>query len=238
MIQQEGSMPMRIKNRFLLGRPLYPSGAEEALANVIHRAFIDIRHMVRYRKPLWLDSDHPGAQPTAYLQRIHMLSDLGDQLPSCLAAMVRRPRSRKNITWNLTYTWRTAGPNKRQWLRDAFAEVGYDHRHLFPDQGDHDSYDRAARSGKIRTARTAAEAELIALGYDKEAWEEDRWHTLEELPGGDGPRAHVIFTFTPRSRLARWRRRSSLTLAVDVETNRAVLTPKDPNHRRNDLVRV
>ncbi|MGW0811455.1 hypothetical protein [Nonomuraea sp. NPDC002799] len=225
-----------MRNRFLLGKPFYPSGGEEALVNVIHRAFMDIRCMVRYRKTLWLDSDNPGAESTAYLQRIHMLSDLGDQLPSCLAAMIRRPRSRKNITWNLTYTWRTAGPDKRQWLRDAFAEVGYDHHHLFPDQGDHDNYDGATKlGGKIRTARSAAEAELTALGYDKEAWEEDRWHTLEELPGGDGPRAHVIFTFTPRSRLARWRGRSPLTLAVDVETNRATLASKDLEHRRNDL---
>ncbi|WP_162642003.1 hypothetical protein [Streptosporangium sp. 'caverna'] len=231
-------MPVRIKNRFLLGRPLYPSGAEEALVNVIHRAFIDIRTMVWHRKPLWLNSDDPGAESTAYLQQIHMLSDLGDQLPSCLAAMLRRPRSRKEITWNLTYTWRTAGPDKRQWLRDVFAEVGYDHHHLFPDQGDHDKYDRATQLGKrIRTARSAAEAELTALGYDKKAWEEDRWHTLEELPGGDGPRAHVIFTFIPRSRLARWRGRSTLILAVDVETNQATLASKDPEHRRNGLVR-
>lgn len=80
--------------------------------------------MVRYRKPLWLDGDDPGPESTAYLQKIHMLSDLGDQLPSCLAAMVRRPRSPDNITWNLTYTWRTADPDKRRWLREAFAEDG------------------------------------------------------------------------------------------------------------------
>ncbi|MBB2742103.1 UNVERIFIED_ORG: hypothetical protein FHR35_001925 [Microbispora rosea subsp. rosea] len=217
------------------GRPLYPPGAEEALTCVIHRAFIDIRTMVWYRKPLRLDSDNPGPESTDYLQKIHMLSDLGDQLPSCLAAMLRRPRSPKDIAWNLTYTWRTASPEKRQWLRDTFAQVGYDHRHLFPDQGDYDKYDQATMLGKrIRTARTAAEAKLIAQGYDKEAWEEDRWHTLEEIPGPEGSRPHVIFTFSPRSRLARWWK-SPLTIAVDVETNQATPLLTDPKSRRDHL---
>ncbi|MGS2646970.1 hypothetical protein [Streptosporangium sp. LJ11] len=229
---------MRITNRFVPGRPPYPPGAEEALAHVIHRAFTDIRHMVRYRKPLWLDSDDPGPESTAYLQKIHMLSDLGDQLPSCLAAMVRRPRSPEKITWNLTYTWRTAGPDKRRWLREAFAQVGYDHRHLFPDRGDHDTYDQASRLGKwIRTARIAAEVELTACGYDRKVWEEDDWHRLEEIPGPDGPRPHVIFTFSARPRLARWLRKSSLIVAVDVETDQATLLPEDPEHVRNELIR-
>lgn len=229
---------MRIRNGFRLRQPPYPPGAEEALACVIHQAFIDIRHMVRYRKPLWRDSDDPGPESTAYLEKIHMLSDLGDQLPSCLAAMVRRPRSPEDIIWHLTYTWRTAGPDKRQWLRDAFAQVGYDHRHLFPDQGDFDKYDQVTMLGKrIRTARTAAEAELIAQGYDREAWEEDRWHTLKEIPGPDGPRPHVIFTFSARSRLTRWWKKSPLTLAVDVETNQATLLLQDPRRIRSHLAR-
>ncbi|GAA4571413.1 hypothetical protein [Planotetraspora kaengkrachanensis] len=215
---------MRIAERLRVWRPLYPPGAEEALALVIHRAFLDIRFMVRYRKPLWLDSDDPGPESGAYLQKIHMLSDLGDQLPGCLSAMVRRPRSRADIIWNLTYTWRTAGPDKRQWLREAFAHVGYDHRHLFPDHGDHDKYDQATMLGKeIRPARAAAEAVLIAQGYDKDAWTEDRWHTLEEIARPDGSRPHVIFKFSPKSRLARWRRKPPLTVAVDVETNETIM---------------
>ncbi|GAA3473350.1 hypothetical protein GCM10018965_079030 [Nonomuraea roseola] len=202
---------------------------------MIHRAFIEIRHMVRYRDPLWLDDAGVSPKAKEHLERIHMLSDLGDQLPGCLAAMVRRPRSRQRTHRNLTYTWRTAGPTKRQWLRDAFAQVGYDHRHLFPDQGDHDKYDQATLLGKgVRTARRAAEAELTFQGYDKEAWREDEWHTLEEVAGPDGLRPHVIFTFVARSRAARWRRRSPLTIAVDVETNRAVLLSRDPEHMRNE----
>ncbi|MET9064194.1 hypothetical protein [Streptosporangium sandarakinum] len=228
---------MRVRNRFSLKHSWYPPGAEEALAHVIHRAFIDIRHMVRYRKPLWLDSDEPGPESTAYLQKIYMLSDLGDQLPLCLAAMVRRSSSPEDIEQSLTHTWRTAGPDKRQWLREAFTQVGYDHRHLFPDRGDHDRYDQASRlGGRIRTARTAATAELIARGYDSKEWEEDRWHTLEEIPGADGPRPHVIFRFSARSRSARWLRKPPLVVAVDVDTNRATMLPEDPEHMRNDSV--
>ncbi|MFC7387999.1 hypothetical protein [Sphaerisporangium rhizosphaerae] len=154
------------------------------------------------------------------------LADLGDQLPGCLAAMVRRPGSREKIEWSLTYTWRTVGPDKRRWLREAFAQVGYDHRHLFPDHGDNDKYDQATKLGKrIRTARTAAEAELVAQGHDKQAWTEDDWHTLEEIARPDGLRPCVIFTFSPRSRLARRQRKSPLTVAVDVETNKAIMLP-------------
>ncbi len=44
----------------------------------------------------------------------------------------------ERISHALEWTWKTAGPAKRQWLRAAFANVGYDHRHLFSDQGDND----------------------------------------------------------------------------------------------------
>jgi hypothetical protein len=219
-------------------RTLYPPGAEEALALVIHRAFLEIRSMIRFRYPLWLEDAATSPKAKEYLHKIHMLSDLGDQLPGCLASMVRRPTSRQNISQNLTYTWRTAGPEKRQWLRMAFREVGYDHRHLFPDQGDNDKYDQASVFGeRIRKAfRPAAEAGLTAQGHDKGAWDEDPWHTVAEILGPQGRRPHVIFTFVARSRLARWRRRSPLHVAVDVETNHAVVLGREPGITQDDLV--
>ncbi|MEU6727230.1 hypothetical protein ABZ917_26290 [Nonomuraea wenchangensis] len=218
-------------------RAPYPSGAEEALAMVIHRAFLEIRYMVRFRDPLWLEDAATSPKAKEYLHKIHMLSDLGDQLPMCLASMVRRPISHENVSCGLTYTWRTAGPEKRQWLRDAFREVGYDHRHLFPDQGDHDKYDQATMLGKrIRKEfRPAALAALVAQGHDKEAWEEGQWHWVEEIPGPRGPRPHVIFTFSVRSK-SRWRKKAALFVAVDAETNHAEVLDLDPTPRSDSLV--
>lgn len=206
-------------------RPLYPPGAEEALARVMHLAFIEIRFMAQQRGPLGLDNAGTSPQAKEYLKQIHMLANLGDQLPICLAAMVRHPMSEEGIERSLNWTWRVADPSMRQWLRKAFAEVGYDHRHLFPDEGDHDRYDQAAMLRKrIRKEfRPAAETALTAQGHDREIWEEDRWLTVEEVHGPQGPRPHVIFTFVSRSKGARWRKKSTLIVAVDIETNHAVV---------------
>ncbi len=212
----------RIFGRFRGPRRSYPPGAEYALALVMHRAMIEIRTMNHTGKAMWMPLDEPSDD---FRDGVRMLADLCDQVGGNLCAMLERPKSPERIQHSLAYTWRVATPAKRQWLRATFADTGYDHRHLFNDQGDHDKHDEALELGRerISQARTAAQTLLTSRGYSAAEWKDDRDFTLEQLPGPEGPRPTLVFHFTRRAESRRWYRRASLTISVDLATGEASL---------------
>ena len=147
------------------------------------------------------------------------------RLAETCCAMLERPKSLERIQHSLAYTWRVATPAKRRWLRPTFADTGYDHRHLFDDQGDHDKHDEALELGReqISQARTTAQTLLTSRGYSAAEWADDRDPTLEQLPSPEGPRPTLVFHFTRRAGSRRWYRRASLTISVDLEDWRSLV---------------
>src|SRR3954453_6334137 len=101
------------------------AATEEAAAQLLHMAFIEIRFLAA---PLVEDDSYEAL--IGRRDQIHELADICHNLPGLLG-----PQRRHRLGDGLRYMWRGASPRKQHWIRSCWDHLGYDH-HWLPGTAD------------------------------------------------------------------------------------------------------